>query len=213
MSKDLNPDKALIFRITHLDNVPWILDNGLHCRSSEILDPDFVNIGNMELIDKRQSRIVDIPPGGTLSDYIPFYFTPYSPMMLNIRTGWGGITRRSNQEIVILISSLRKLANDGRRFVFSDRHAYLQAAQFYSDLADLERIDWAILQARNFKRDSDDMERFERYQAEALVHQQMPVESLMGIVCYNATVKKGLDALVTERDMRLRIVAKPSWYF
>jgi hypothetical protein len=47
MSKDLNPDKALIFRITHLDNVPWILDNGLHCRSSEVLDPDFVNIGNL----------------------------------------------------------------------------------------------------------------------------------------------------------------------
>jgi hypothetical protein len=40
----------------------------------------------------------------------------------------------------------------------------------------------------------------------------MPVESLIGIVCYDGTVKKGLDALLTERDMRLGIV-KPSWYF
>jgi ssDNA thymidine ADP-ribosyltransferase, DarT len=103
MYTDLNPGKALIFRITHVDNVPWILDNGLHCRSSAILDPNFINIGNLELIDKRQHRFVEIPPGGTLSDYIPFYFTPFSPMMLNIKTGWGGITKRLNQEIVILV--------------------------------------------------------------------------------------------------------------
>jgi hypothetical protein len=105
------------------------------------------------------------------------------------------------------------MANDGRRFVFSDRHAYLQAAQFYCDQAELHRIDWAILQARNFERDSDDMERFEPYQAEALVHQHMPAESLMGIGCYDVAVKKELDVRVTQRDMRLRIVAKPSWFF
>jgi hypothetical protein len=28
---DLNPQKALIWRIVHRDNLPWILDNGLHC--------------------------------------------------------------------------------------------------------------------------------------------------------------------------------------
>lgn len=32
MSVNLNPEKALIFRIVHADNVPWILDHdGLHC--------------------------------------------------------------------------------------------------------------------------------------------------------------------------------------
>ena len=213
MSKDLNPDKALIFRVTHRDNVRWILDNGLHCRSSGVLDPDFVNIGNLEWIEKRRHRAVDIPPGGTLSEYVPFYFTPFSPMMYNIKTGWGGITKRLNQEIVILISSLHRLASEGRTFVFSDRHAYLQAAQFYANLADLDRIDWELLQARNFKRDPDDMDRVERYQAEALVHLHMPVQSLTGIVCYDDAAKKGLDALLAERDMRLRVVAKPSWYF
>ena len=34
MSVNLNPEKALIFRIVHKDNVPWILDHdGLHCRN------------------------------------------------------------------------------------------------------------------------------------------------------------------------------------
>jgi len=35
----LGPEKALIFRITHLTNVAWILANGLHCNNSLVRDP------------------------------------------------------------------------------------------------------------------------------------------------------------------------------
>lgn len=48
MSVNLNPEKALIFRIVHMANVPWILDHGLHCRNSPDQDPDFVDIGNAD---------------------------------------------------------------------------------------------------------------------------------------------------------------------
>lgn len=34
---NLNPEKALIWRIVHRDNLPWILDNGLHCANSGVL--------------------------------------------------------------------------------------------------------------------------------------------------------------------------------
>jgi hypothetical protein len=34
MLKALTPEKALIFRIVHRDNLPWILGDGLHCQSS-----------------------------------------------------------------------------------------------------------------------------------------------------------------------------------
>jgi ssDNA thymidine ADP-ribosyltransferase, DarT len=91
MSKDLNPKKALIFRIVHRDNVPWILDHGLHCRNSATFDADYVEIGNSDLIAKRNRHPVPCAPGGRLRDYVPFYFTPFSPMLYNIKTGWGGI--------------------------------------------------------------------------------------------------------------------------
>lgn len=68
----LNPDKALIFRITHIANVPWILEHGLQCRNSDCRDPDYRVIGNPDLIGKRVHRVVPIAPDGTLSDYIPF---------------------------------------------------------------------------------------------------------------------------------------------
>jgi len=106
VSKDLTPEKALIFRIVHRDNVPWILDHGLHCKNSSVLDPNYVEIGNPDLIGRRDGHRVKLPPSGTLSNYISFYFTPFSPMLFNIKTGWGGIRKRDNDEIVIMVSSL-----------------------------------------------------------------------------------------------------------
>ena len=38
-------EKAFIFRITHRDNVPWIMANGSHCRNANRIDPGFVTIG------------------------------------------------------------------------------------------------------------------------------------------------------------------------
>jgi hypothetical protein len=123
VSKDLNPEKALIFRIVHRDNLPWIFDNGLYCRNSAVVDPGYVNIGNVDLIDRRHHRTVDTSPGGTLSDYVPFYFTPYSPMLYSIKTGYGDVLRRPSEELVILASSLYKLRSMGVPFLFTDRHA------------------------------------------------------------------------------------------
>src|SRR5664280_2313499 len=110
MSSMINAGKALIFRIVHRRNVPWILRHGMYCRNSEVQDTNYRTIGNPDLIEKRQRREVLIAPGGTLSDYVPFYFTPYTPMMLNIKTGHGGITKVPNEDVVILVSSLRNLA-------------------------------------------------------------------------------------------------------
>jgi hypothetical protein len=61
VSDKLNPERALIFRIVHRNNVPWILDNGLCCRSSRVQAPSYLTIGNPDLIEKRQHRIVPIP--------------------------------------------------------------------------------------------------------------------------------------------------------
>lgn len=213
MSNGLNSDKALIFRIVHRDNVPWILDNGMYCRSAAVQMPGYRTIGNPELIDKRQHRHVPIPPGGTLSDYVPFYFTPYSPMMYNIKTGHAGIARVPNEEIVIFVSSLYRLDELGQAFVFSDRHAYLLTARFYNALRELGNIDWKILQNRDFRRDPDDPEKIERYQAEGLVHQHVPVAALMGLICYTREVKNKLDHMVNERGLAIAVHARPGWYF
>jgi ssDNA thymidine ADP-ribosyltransferase, DarT len=210
----LTPERALVFRITHIDNVLWILSNGLHCRNSPSVDPHYREIGNRDLIDKRSHRVVPIAPGGTLSDYIPFYFTPYSPMLFNIKTGYNGMTKTPMSEIVILASSLHKIEAQGIKFVFTDRHAYLKKADdaFSSDLADLGRIDWKILQARDFTRNPDDPGKFERYQAEALVHQHMPISALTGLACNGSVQEARLRQLAQSLQLNITIASKPNWY-
>ncbi len=212
-SKALNPDKALIWRIVHRDNIPWILDNGLHSGNSGIQSSDWVHIGNPELTEKRAAHPVTVGPGGYLNDYVPFYFTPFSPMMKNIHSGYGGIKRRSNKEIVILVSSLHEVKAMGLPFVFTDGHAYYDWSNFYTDLADLSKIDWPILQARDFKRDPNDPAKFERYQAEALIHSHCPIQALKGMVCYTDETKVQLDAWLRERNLNMSVIAREGWYF
>src|SRR5688572_23101680 len=109
MSKELlNPEKALIFRIIHRENLGPTLNDGCHCRST-MQGKNYVQIGNEELIEKRVTRAVPCGPKGVLSDYVPFYFTPYSPMLYNIKTGFNGVKQRRNEDIVIFVSSLHKL--------------------------------------------------------------------------------------------------------
>lgn len=209
----LSPEKGLIFRITHIENVPWALANGLHCRRSPVCDPNYREIGNPDLIQKRHHRPIPIPVGGTLSDYIPFYFTPYSPMLLNIKTGYNGMKQTPMQEIVIFVASLHRLAQEGIPFVIADRHAYLATAKFVGDINGLDLLDWPRLQTRDFKHDPDDPGKFERYQAEALIRDHLPVSALSGILCYGPEQASILQAHVDAHHCPTSVLQRRDCYF
>lgn len=209
----LGPENAHIFRITHRDNLPWILDHGLHCQNSAVQDPNFVPIGMENLIEKRQHRGVEIGPGGTLADYVPFYFTPWSIMMYNIKTGYNGVIKRANEEIVILVSSIFRLAELRIPFVFFDGHAYLAESNGYESVADLDKIDWPLLRSRNFANDPEDPGKKGRYQAEALAYRQVPLEALLGLACYNQEVEDSIRAEIEDRGLNTAVKICRSWYF
>ncbi|ELX8380031.1 DUF4433 domain-containing protein [Providencia vermicola] len=210
---NLNPEKALIWRITHRQNIPWLFANGLYAGNSEHYSPNWVTIGNTDLINRRNQRHVPIQPNGVLNDYVPFYFTPFSPMMYNIYTGRGGVRKVPNDDIIILVSSMYKIAALKIPFVFTDRHAYPVTSQFYNQLTDLAEIDWALLQQRNFHRDPDDPEKVERYQAEALIYKHVPMEALLGAVCYTKETQLELQAKASQLEIHLDIHCIPNWYF
>jgi hypothetical protein len=164
------------------------------------------------LIDKRQHWAVPVPPGGHLSDYVPFYFTPYSPMLYNIKTGWNGITKRSMTEIVILVSSLRTFAEAGIAFVFTDRHALLRTAVFFTSLTAVKKLDWKHWQDRDFRRDPNDPDKVARYQAEALAHLHVPITALHGIVCYGQDEEQHLTQLAQNAGAPLKVFRQPGWF-
>ena len=209
----ISQENAHTFRITHINNVQWILSNGIHCRNSPIRDPNFHEIGNPDLIGKRARRQVPIAPGGTLSDYVPFYFTHYSPMLYNIKTGFQGMRRTQMEEIVIFVSNLHRMQELGHRFLFTDQHAYPVSARYFHELSDLKHIDWRIIAARNFSRDPDDPGKIERYMAESLIYQHVPLSALKGMVCYSPAAEAKVLAMQHQAGVQLKTAIKPDWYF
>jgi len=134
-------------------------------------------------------------------------------MLYNIKTGHNGITKRPMSEIIIMVSSLPALVSGNIPFVFTDRHALLLTATFYSDLARLDCIAWNSLQNRDFKRDLYDPGKFERYQAEALVFRHLPVTALSGMLCHGDAQKTVLQGELEKRGLPLQVAVKPNCYF
>ncbi len=134
-------------------------------------------------------------------------------MLLNITTGYGGVRKRQNEEIIILIGSLSNLAKSGRRVLFTDRQALMAAAQFFDDLNFLQNIDWKILQASDFKGDPNDPGKRERYMAEALVQKHVSVQDLLGIACFDSQTQQLVTQMAAGTSLAGKVYKKSTWYF
>ena len=116
-------------------------------------------------------------------------------------------------EIVIFVSSLPRLKAMEIPFVFTDRHAYLIAARFSNNLDDLDNVDWDILRRSDFGYDPNDIGKMDRYQAEALVHDRLPMDAVAAIICATATQESHVRSLVTASGLTTTVVTKPEYFF
>lgn len=202
---------TLIYRITHLDNLAWILDHGLHCETRN-RDPDLVGIGLPDLIEKRRKRQVRVGPCGALSDYVPFYFGTHSLMLYNIHTGYR-VDKVEQRSIIYLVSSVERVQELGVPFVFTDRHAYPVNAKYFTESSDLQQLDWALIRGRNFKRDPEQPDKIERRAAEFLIYGCLPVDGLLGVACYDKATDATIEQALEQRQLALRVKVRREWYF
>ncbi len=98
--------------------------------------------------------------------------------------------------------------------MFSDRHAKLETATFFDDDSKLaDAVDFNLLQRRDFKRDPERPDKVERYQAEALAYQHVPVAAILGVGCYTSTIKSQLEATCSDLGVKVKVVHRSEWYF
>ena len=93
------------FRITHIDNIPHIIQYGLVRADSPNRNPDYVSIGDTQVIHLRGERTVK---GYRLNDFVPFYLGPRSPMLYVIQHGYNGVKRVEPEKIVYCVVRLDK---------------------------------------------------------------------------------------------------------
>ena len=210
------PDIVKVYRIVHIDNIEYLLRNGIYNRGHANVDPDYINIGDSDLIAQRHDHPVGIdPPGGALGNYVPFYFGPLSPMLLNIKTGYRGITKRPQLDIVYIVCKVSKIVEHCEEWCFTDGHAKQKITTFYNDIDDLGEVYWNTVGERYWHNTEDDFDKMRTKQAEFLVREYVPVKCIFGIVTYNnksaGIVKEILDRL----NLAIQVVINPdgSYYY
>jgi hypothetical protein len=135
-------------------------------------------------------------------------------MLYNIKTGYNGIVKRLNNDIVILVSSCSVLRDAEVRLLFTDRHAYARTATWSDDPGRLhDLIDWDILRRHDFARDDLYPDKMERYQAEALAHRRVPPHALLGVACASDAARAVVEPLIQAAGVDLQVFVRPGWYF
>ena len=206
---DLN--KTYLYRMTHIENVPHILQYGLTHVSSVNANKSYKAIGDDSIISTRNN--IEIPNGKKLGNYIPFYFGSRMPMLYVIQKGYNGVPVTPAQDIVYCISSVQKIVDHKLPFVFANGHAVaVGLTDFYEekDLVNIDEIlDKKAIDAK-YWRNIEDTDLKRRKEAEFLVETDIPTTAIIGWVVYNEEAQKRLLELGIPQEM---IYIKPDAYF
>lgn len=183
--------------MTHIDNIPHILQYGIVHRSSPNRSSCFVSIGDKSLIDYRNTKSVFVGSKTiVLGDFIPFYFGVRMPMLYVIQHGGNYVEKaRKAEEIVYVVVPLKEIVESGSLYYFSDGHATDSLTTFYdaNDIKELPSIiDWDAVKSRFWSGDGIETDIKRRKQAEFLVKEDLPANSIVGFVCYNDNAKSKL---------------------
>jgi len=210
----MNPDTVRIYHLTALENLRSILEEkGLWAKNH--LQRPYVSAAYEHIQEERSKRPVPLGPRGVLHDYVPFFFCPRPPMLYAIEHPKPGqvIQYQGGQRgMVHLVSRVGRVVAAKLAFVFTDRHAKLDYANFYANTAYLSALDWEAIRARFWAGPSEVRE---LKQAEFLVYRFFPWDLVEEVVVMEASVARELNQLFQEfpNNLRRPIRIEPDWYY
>jgi len=206
----------IIYRITHIENIPHILENGITHKNSPNRNPSFKNIGDKSLIDTRSTKTVVVDNGDyqndskktiILGDFIPFYFGARMPMLFVAQNGGNFVEEPTAAEDIIYIgSSLNNVISNGNEFYFSDGHATDMLTTFYdkSKINELVNIiDWDAIKSAYWG-GQENLNIKRKKQAEFLVLGDIAPEHIFAYGCYNDKAKLALTSMgIDEKNIKV----------
>jgi hypothetical protein len=200
-----------IYHITHVSNLPGIIARGGLICDRVAQDLKLVNIGHDNIKERRLRKPVPVGPGGTVGDYVPFYFAPLSPMLYAIfKNRVTGYTS-GQQPVIYLCSSTEAVQSADCRWVFTEGHAVMDYTDFFDDFKDLGKIDWPLMRAKYWFATDTLPDRSRRRQAEFLVHQFFPWNLVKEVVVYDAANAKVVRDILEEQPLTVEI--NRGWYY
>ncbi len=196
------------YRLTHIDNIPYLLKEGFVHPNSPNASPNYIHIGNQSIIKIREE---ETHHGYQLSNYIPFYFGPHTPMLFNIQTGYG-VTKYHPNNIVYCVIKIETVIEQGWECIFTDGHAVTEITTFFKQdrLPDLDKLVSVDDVYAKYWKDDNDLDLQRRKQAELLIKNEIPAQCIAGFFVYNEESKQKLISMGVADN---RIIVAPEYYF
>jgi len=202
-----------IYHITHVDNLPSIIESGLLCDRAMAPGTPHHNIAHTDIKLIRATTMVPCTPGGTLDQYVPFYFAPRSPMLYTINQGNVPSVTDGQASIVHLVFEAEVLAG-AHEIVFTNGHAIMGLSDFFNDLDDLDQLDWQAINSRRWGTPFDPTDETKRKkQSEFLVHSVVAWESVQSIGVPSRACGHLVIAALEGQDHKPPIHVQADWYY
>lgn len=204
-----------IYHITHIQNLQGIISaGGIHCdRVSSEQGLCVTNIAYQHIKERRAKRQIQVSKGGTLWDYVPFYFCPRSPMLYANHKGIVPDYHDGQIPIIHLVSIAEEIRDHTLPFFFTDGHAEIAYSIQYDDLNQLNKLDWAVINATYWADTPDDYDRVRRKQSEFLVYQFLPWNLIKEIGVINQDICAQVLGLTKECQFQPVVSIQPKWYY
>ncbi|MBE6451723.1 MAG: DUF4433 domain-containing protein [Alphaproteobacteria bacterium] len=218
------PDKILLFHFTAIQNLDSILSCG-YLKSNNMLSKENIQYTNIAYANIQHKRHVRIVPNTntTLHDYVPFMFAPRSPMLYTINQGNVVEAEENNQEHLVYLVTNFDAVKD-LDYVFTNYHAILEYAEFYTNSQDLDKIQWHLFfeppllggYCKIFMNNLSNpkyAKRKEARQAEFLIRDSINIEKILYIAVFNLTAKQVVEEKLRSLELNIDVQIKKEWYF
>jgi hypothetical protein len=211
---------TLLYHITHMNNLAAIVAaGGLWCdRVRTARGLKSVGIAHQHIKDRRRQRPVQSltgeskGAGGTLWEYVPFYFAPRSPMLFTIHLGNVEGYEGGQRPVVHLETTVKRVCASGMPCAFTDGHGDMAISDFSDDFDVLESfVDWSVMQSLYWNDTAELPDRKRRRQAEFLVHEFVPWSAIRRIGVLNAGIAAETQHLVSGHAHQPEIVVARDW--
>jgi hypothetical protein len=211
------PERPQLYHITHIDNLPSILqDGGLRSDAAMLArgGPDAA-IGMGSIKSRRLRLPVKCFPDDRVGDYVPFYFCPRSVMLYLLHRGnhpelnyQGGQT-----PILHLAADMHEVVDwanrEGRRWAFSLSNAGAAYTEFRNRLDQLDQVNWTAVAATDFRQPQIK----EGKQTEFLVRDFLPLRLIRRIGVYSRSVNEQVATILGAGTGRPLVEIRREWYY
>ena len=197
-NSDLLRDKKIyLSHITHIKNLPSILENGLLSKNSLCTQKiEIEDISDPNVQDLRSDKYLD---GVPLHDYVPLYISIPNPMLC---------MRQDIQNDLMIIAIDSKILDSEKDIVCSDGNAASRKTQFYRGRFALMNMNWPVLEDRSWLK-YEDGKRIKC--AEVLVHDSIETDYFKFFVLRSSKNVRFIQSLF--REYRFEIRVSPKHFF